>query len=255
MIEKVEPRVGKAQKNEGQRRRRATDKVPTHDHGMAVTRYFTRPGVDPFDEVQWELRTASIAGESGKVYFEQKDVEVPTGWSQLATNVVVQKYFRGAVGTPGREKSVRQLISRVADTIAGWGVAQNYFATPADAETFRAEIKHLLVHQKMSFSLSYRLLTYLNCGGLVGRLGAGWIGDWLGRYNTQMGATFFCALSVLGIWLASADNAVVLVFFSVVFGIAAGSNISLTPVCLGQLCSADRYGRTFTAVYTVSSIG
>ncbi|KAK3182646.1 hypothetical protein K4F52_006096 [Lecanicillium sp. MT-2017a] len=111
------------------------------------------------------------------------------------------------------------------------------------------------LHQNMSFSLSYRLLTYLNCGSLVGRMGAGWIGDKLGRYNTQMGATSLCAVSVLGIWLPSADNTAVLVFFSVVFGIAAGSNISLTPVCLGQLCSTDRYGRTFTAVYTVSSIG
>src|SRR5436190_19040299 len=143
MIEKVEPRTAKAPRTD--KRRRATDKVPTHDHGTSVTRYFTRPGIDPFDEVEWELRTASIAGESGKVYFEQKDVEVPKGWSQLATNVVVQKYFRGQVGTPARERSVRQLISRVVDTIAGWGQAQNYFATPADAESFRAEVKHLLV--------------------------------------------------------------------------------------------------------------
>ena len=107
----------------------------------------------------------------------------------------------------------------------------------------------------MSFSTSYRLLTFLNCGSLVGRFCAGWVGDRMGRYNTQIGATVLCALSVLGIWLPSGDNAGVVVFFSVAFGLAAGSNISLTPVCLSQLCGAERYGRTFTAVYTVSSIG
>lgn len=111
------------------------------------------------------------------------------------------------------------------------------------------------LHQKMNFTLSYHLLTFLNCGSLVGRFCAGWVGDRLGRYNTQIGVTVLCALSVLGIWLPSGDNAGVLVFFSVVFGLAAGSNISITPVCLSQLCDAERYGRTFTAVYTVSSIG
>src|SRR5579883_796164 len=126
--------------------------APRHEHGMSVTRYFTRPGVDPFDEVEWELRTAVITGESGKVYFEQKDVEVPKTWSQMATNVVVQKYFRGAVDSPSRERSVKQLISRVVNTIAGWGEAQNYFATPADVEAFRDELSHLLLHQKMSFN-------------------------------------------------------------------------------------------------------
>src|SRR5262245_43247717 len=85
--------------------------------GMSIARYFTREGVHPFDEVQWELRTAAITGEGGQVYFEQKDVEVPSTWSQLATNVVVQKYFRGVIGTASREKSVRQLVSRVVDTI------------------------------------------------------------------------------------------------------------------------------------------
>src|SRR6516164_6488366 len=106
------------------RRRRGERNVPQGAKGMTVPRHFTRPGVDPFEEVQWELRTAAITGEGGQVYFEQKDVEVPAGWSQMATNVVVQKYFRGALGSPSRERSVRQLISRVVDTITGWGVSQ-----------------------------------------------------------------------------------------------------------------------------------
>src|SRR5207244_2498898 len=83
----------------------------------------------PYDEVQWETRTANIGNESGKTVFEQKDVEVPTFWSQLATNVVVSKYFRGHVGTPEREHSVRQLIDRVVNTIAAWAETQRYFAT------------------------------------------------------------------------------------------------------------------------------
>ena len=120
--------------------------------GLKIPRYFTRPNIDPFDEVEWELRTAAITGETGKVYFEQKDVEIPKAWSQTATNVVVQKYFRGILGSPTRERSVRQLISRVANTIHKWGVATHYFASPADAESFRSELVHLLVQQKMAFN-------------------------------------------------------------------------------------------------------
>jgi ribonucleoside-diphosphate reductase alpha chain len=134
------------------RRRRGERNVPQGAKGMTVPRYFTRPGVDPFEEVQWELRTAAITGEGGQVFFEQKDVEVPATWSQMATNVVVQKYFRGAMGTKARERSVRQLISRVVDTITGWGTKQRYFGTDLDAESFAAELKHLLVEQKMSFN-------------------------------------------------------------------------------------------------------
>ena len=93
----------------------------------------------------WELRTASISAESGKAVFEQKDVEIPKFWSQTATNVVVQKYFRGQLGTPGRERSVRQLIDRVADTITSWGEKDGYFADRISSESFRAELKHLLV--------------------------------------------------------------------------------------------------------------
>jgi ribonucleoside-diphosphate reductase alpha chain len=120
--------------------------------GLRLERRWTRPGVHPYDEVTWELRTASITNESGKVVFEQRDVEVPSFWSQLATNVVVSKYFRGHIGTPERERSVKQLIDRVVNTICGWAEAQHYFATPDDLETFRAELTHLLLHQKMSFN-------------------------------------------------------------------------------------------------------
>ena len=110
------------------------------------------PGVHPYDEIAWEIRTAAIGNESGKLVFEQKDVEVPASWSQLATNVVVSKYFRGHLNTPERETSVRQLIDRVVLTIAAWAETQHYFATPEDLATFTAELTHLLVHQKMSFN-------------------------------------------------------------------------------------------------------
>ncbi|MDW8103672.1 MAG: LAGLIDADG family homing endonuclease [Armatimonadota bacterium] len=120
--------------------------------GLRFPRYFTRPGVHPFDEVRWELRTASITGERGEVIFEQKDVEVPEFWSQLATNVVASKYFRGQLGSPQRERSVRQLISRVADTIAAWGRKDGYFASEEDADTFHKELIHLLLMQKASFN-------------------------------------------------------------------------------------------------------
>src|SRR4051812_25435581 len=120
--------------------------------GLTFERRWTRPGVHPYDEITWEYRTAGISSETGKSVFEQKDVEVPTFWSQLATNVVVSKYFRGHIGTPERETSVRQLIDRVVDTIASWAETQHYFATDQDLETFHAELTHLLVHQKMAFN-------------------------------------------------------------------------------------------------------
>ncbi len=120
--------------------------------GLTCGRRWTRPGVHPYDEIEWETRTASIGSESGKTVFEQKDVEVPRFWSQLATNVVVSKYFRGHVGTPERETSVRQLIDRVVNTIAGWAETQRYFATDEDLRAFQAELTHMLVHQKMAFN-------------------------------------------------------------------------------------------------------
>jgi len=120
--------------------------------GLTFERRWTRPGVHPYDEIAWEIRTASIGNESGKLVFEQKDVEVPAFWSQLATNVVVSKYFRGHLGTPERETSVRQLIDRVVLSITAWAETQHYFATDEDLATFGAELTHLLVHQKMSFN-------------------------------------------------------------------------------------------------------
>jgi ribonucleoside-diphosphate reductase alpha chain len=120
--------------------------------GLAFERRWTRPDVHPYDEIAWEIRTAAIGNESGKLVFEQKDVEVPASWSQLATNVVVSKYFRGHLNTPERETSVRQLIDRVVLTICAWAETQRYFASPEDLATFRAELTHLLVNQKMSFN-------------------------------------------------------------------------------------------------------
>ena len=120
--------------------------------GLSFRRYFTKPGVDPFDAVEWELRDAVIGNERGEKVFEQKGVEVPKAWSQTATNVVVSKYFRGHLGTPGRERSVRQLIGRVVDTMTDWGRRGGYFAGEDDARTFRSELKHILLHQYACFN-------------------------------------------------------------------------------------------------------
>ncbi|MDQ3991556.1 MAG: ribonucleoside-diphosphate reductase, partial [Actinomycetota bacterium] len=121
--------------------------------GLTFTRYFTSDGVHPFDEVEWETRDAVIPNfKEGGNAFEQRDVEFPKTWSQNATNIVAQKYFRGQLGTPQRESSVRQLVSRVVDTIKGWGTKDGYFATPADADIFAEELSHLLVNQKMAFN-------------------------------------------------------------------------------------------------------
>jgi ribonucleoside-diphosphate reductase alpha chain len=120
--------------------------------GLSITRHFTKSGVDPFDEVEWEIRSALIANEKGEAVFEQNDVEIPRSWSQLATNVVVSKYFRGHVGTPERETSVRQLIGRVVGRIRDWGVEGGYFATEEDAQAYADELTYLLLHQKMAFN-------------------------------------------------------------------------------------------------------
>ncbi len=120
--------------------------------GVRVERLFTEVGVDPFDAVGWERRDALIVNEKGEVVFEQKDVEVPEFWSQTATNVVVSKYFRGHLGAPDRETSVRQLISRVSDTITDWGIKCGYFATAEDGEIFRHELSHILLNQKACFN-------------------------------------------------------------------------------------------------------
>jgi ribonucleoside-diphosphate reductase alpha chain len=120
--------------------------------GMVVPRVFSTEGVSPFDQVDWERRTAVIKDERGRVIFEQTDCEVPAFWTQLATNVVVSKYFYGEVGTPERESSVRDLVNRVTRTIADWGRDDGYFATPADAERFYDELSALCVNQYGSFN-------------------------------------------------------------------------------------------------------
>ena len=105
---------------ESSRGRKTVEPSDATAPGLEFPRYFTLPGVDPFDEVEWETRSAVIGNEKGRVVFEQHDVEFPAFWSQQATNIVVSKYFRGQLDTPGRERSVKQLIGRVVDTIARW---------------------------------------------------------------------------------------------------------------------------------------
>ncbi len=127
-------------------------RTPAAAGGLSFRRFYTRPGKHPFDLVDWEVRDAVIGNERGETIFEQRGVEVPKAWSQTATNVVVSKYFRGQLGTPERETSVRQLISRVADTMLAWGRDGGYFATDADADTFHAELVHILLHQMACFN-------------------------------------------------------------------------------------------------------
>jgi len=131
---------------------RSHDRDAAADRGITIPRHFSRSGIDPMSEVEWDARSALIAGEDGRVVFEQRDVEVPRRWSQTAANVVVSKYFRGPLGSSRRETSVRQLIARVVDTIAAWGDRQHYFAADTDREAFRAELTYLLVHQKAAFN-------------------------------------------------------------------------------------------------------
>ena len=120
--------------------------------GLSIRRYFTVPGIHPFEKIEWEYRTASLKDMSGKVIFEQDNVEIPSFWSQTATNIVVHKYFHGMPGTPARERSVKQLIERVSRKISDWGKQDGYFASSDDAESFYAELTHLLVNQKASFN-------------------------------------------------------------------------------------------------------
>ena len=120
--------------------------------GIAFPRVFSRAGIDPFDDVEWETRSAIIGNDRGEVVFEQRDVEIPKAWSQQATNIVVSKYFRGQLGSPGRERSVRQLIGRVVDTIGRWADEGDYFATPEDRQAFSDDLKYLLLHQKAAFN-------------------------------------------------------------------------------------------------------
>ncbi len=129
--------------------------------GLSLERYFTSAGNSPYNhEVEWEIRSATILNDKGNVVFEQNDVEVPKFWSQMATNVVSSKYFRGPLGTPRRERSARQLIGRVVNTLTTWGKADGYFATEEDAQTFSDELTYLLLHQRACFNSP----VWFNCG-------------------------------------------------------------------------------------------
>jgi ribonucleoside-diphosphate reductase alpha chain len=128
--------------------------------GLTFPRFFTEAGVDPFSEVEWEIRAATIGNERGEMVFEQRDVEIPKFWSQQATNIVVSKYFRGQIGTPERERSVKQLIGRVVTTITEWARAHKYFANEDDLQAFSDDLKHILVYQKAAFNSP----VWFNCG-------------------------------------------------------------------------------------------
>jgi ribonucleoside-diphosphate reductase alpha chain len=132
---------------------KTSDDVRVIRGGLAFRRHFTSEGVHPFDQIEWETRDAVIPNfKEGGNAFEQRGVEFPVGWSQNATNIVAQKYFRGPLDSPQRESSVRQLVSRVVDTIRGWGDKNGYFATPQDSQAFADELTYLLVNQKAAFN-------------------------------------------------------------------------------------------------------
>src|ERR1700761_6721331 len=133
----------------------STKKAPGHtktNPGLTFKRFFTKAGVSPYDELEWELRLAQITDSQGGVIFEQNDVEVPKDWSMTATNIVASKYLHGPLGTPERESGVRALVTRVAETIRDWGMAGGYFRTPDDAAIFHDELAHLLLQQKAAFN-------------------------------------------------------------------------------------------------------
>jgi ribonucleoside-diphosphate reductase alpha chain len=142
--------------------------------GVSFPQYFTARsnGNTPYDEIQWETRNSTIGDHKGNVIFEQRDIEVPCDWSQTATNIVSSKYFHGKLGSPERERSVGELVHRVVDTIADWGIADNYFATPSDGENFRNELAHLMLHQKAAFNSP----VWFNVGVKESR-GYGWFYD------------------------------------------------------------------------------
>src|ERR671910_2910991 len=121
--------------------------------GIGIRRHFTAPGTHPYDTLEWERREARIPNyRDGTDAFYQPDVEFPVSWSQNATNIVAQKYFRGTLGTPERESSLKQVIDRVADTITEWGARDGYFVDDEEAETFRDELKYVLAHQRAAFN-------------------------------------------------------------------------------------------------------
>ncbi len=135
-------------------------RTATGNKKWSVPRVFSTDGIHPFDQLEWEERTAAISDDKGRTIFEQNNVEVPKSWSMLATNVVASKYFYGEIGTPAREKSVRQLVHRVARTIADWGLQDGYFKTSRDAEVFYQELSFLCVNQYGAFNSP----VWFNCG-------------------------------------------------------------------------------------------
>jgi ribonucleoside-diphosphate reductase alpha chain len=143
--------------------------------GISFPRYFTarlEAGKTPYDDVQWETRTATIGNDKGAVIFEQREVEMPAGWSQTATNIVASKYFHGKLGSPERERGLAELVHRVVDTIADWGLAGGYFATTEDGEAFRDELAHMMLNQKAAFNSP----VWFNVGVKESR-GYGWFHD------------------------------------------------------------------------------
>src|ERR1700722_17566764 len=128
-----------------------TSEPATTGSALAMKRFFPSPGTHPFDTIEWELRTARI-GHGDRVAFEQENVEFPKSWSQNATNIVAQKYFRGQLGSPERESSVKEMIGRVAGTITGWGRAGGYFADEDDARAFNHELTYILFNQLAAFN-------------------------------------------------------------------------------------------------------
>src|SRR5689334_18077279 len=143
--------------------------------GVVFPRYFTarlEPGKTPYDEIAWELRNATIGNDKGSVIFEQRDIEVPADWSQTATNIVASKYFHGKLGSPERERSVAELVHRVVDTIADWGIRDGYFRSREDGENFRDELAHLMLTQKACFNSP----VWFNVGVKESR-GYGWYHD------------------------------------------------------------------------------
>jgi len=138
----------------------AAESAKASPGGIEFSRHFTREGISPYDEMEWELRTAAITNEIGEILFQQEAVEVPKSWSQSAANIVVSKYFHGQIGTPHREQSVRQLVDRVVRTMTGWGLQGGYFASEADARTFHDELAFLLLNQYASFNSP----VWFNCG-------------------------------------------------------------------------------------------
>jgi ribonucleoside-diphosphate reductase alpha chain len=147
----------------------------TERTGLAFSRHFTarqEAGKTPYDEIRWELRNATIANDKGAIMFEQRDVEVPSDWSQTATNIVASKYFHGKLGSPDRERSVAQLVHRVVDTITEWGKAGRYFRAAEDAENFRHELACLMLTQRAAFNSP----VWFNVGVSESR-GYGWYHD------------------------------------------------------------------------------